>query len=96
MLEQVRNKIFGCTSLEDDIRSNPKEFKERIEGEREILSFGNSVNWDREKVICWLSDETTNPKSAWLGRKAFEKSWDSGKMREMAETYDKVGRECGV
>lgn len=86
----------GCTSLEQDIRRNPNEFRERIAGEREILAFGNSVRWDREQIISWLVDEKTNPKSAWLGRKVFERSFDSGKMREMAETYDRVGRECGV
>lgn len=90
------DKMFGCTSLADDIRRNPKEFVERIQGEREILEFGNSVNWDRTAVIDWLCNPATNPKSAWLGRETFERSYDSGKMRQMAETYDTVGRECGV
>lgn len=86
----------GCTSLEDDIRANPEEFRERINGEREILAFAASVNRDRQAILDWLSDEKTNPKSAWLGRKAFERSFDSGKMLQMAETYDRVGRECGI
>tara|TARA_R110002020_G_scaffold21537_25_gene73132 strand:+ start:668 stop:961 length:294 start_codon:yes stop_codon:yes gene_type:complete len=77
------------------LRSRKKEndgYKRRMKLERAGLKFGNSVNWDREKVIEYF----LNGPSGWLGREVFEDSLDDGSMRYMAEWYDEAGRLEGL
>ena len=76
-----------------EIKSNPKlDYTPRIKGESAGWLYGESVGWDREKMIqFWL-----NGVSGWLGRKEFEKSYDNGSMRHYCTVYHNVGRVLGI
>lgn len=81
---------------EELINSGKDELRQsaisRIQGERDLLNYANSVSWDREKVIEYC----LQGRSGWLGREVFEKSFDDGSMKEYAEAYDRAGKEYGV
>ncbi len=51
--------------------------------ESELYEFGESCDWDREKVISYCLSGT----SGWFGRKGFEKAFEDGSMKEMSKTY---------
>ena len=72
------------TELIDAIKNGDfEQYYNRARGESELYLFGERCNWDRETMIQYC----LNNISAWLGREAFEKSFDSGRMKEMAKAY---------
>lgn len=59
------------------------DYMARAAGETQLCIFAEDHGWDREKVIQYC----LNGESGWLGRKVFERAFDNGSMRSMAETY---------
>lgn len=67
----------------------PENYKARIEAENELWLYGESVKWDREKMVDYCASKFILP------RKSYERSYDSGKMKRHAEIYRQVGINFG-
>ena len=74
------------------VRDHKEAVSGRVRGEREILAFGNSVGWDREKVL----DKIATGREWLQSREEFGAGLDKGTIRGMAEVYDRVGRDFGI
>ena len=62
------------------------QYLKRATGESKLYQFGNACGWDRESMINYCLKGI----SGWLGREVFEKSFDNGSMKGMAEIYHKA------
>lgn len=58
-------------------------YMKRARGESALYLYGEACDWDREKMIQYCLQGV----SGFLGRRMFEKSFDSGRMREISKVY---------